>query len=124
LIALRCFNLPVGSRLGSHRTIENRFVRVGAAEANPRFQVHRLVEGDPVDPGAEFRLAAKRLDGVVNFEKHLLRHVFASGMNSRPRIETARRKTGALMAANQFRESLLVAALYAGDELGIALHER
>ena len=31
---------------------------------------------DRVDPGAEFSLAAKRLDRVVNFEKYLLRHVF------------------------------------------------
>jgi len=49
---------------------------VRASESNAGFRVHRLVEGDAVDPGAKFGLAAKRLDRVVNLEKYLLRHVF------------------------------------------------
>src|ERR1035441_7841864 len=61
LIALRHFSLPVWSRLRSRRVVKNRLVRVWASEANPRFQVHRLVESDPVDPGAKFGFAAKQI---------------------------------------------------------------
>ena len=95
-----------------------------AAEANSRFQVHRLVERDPVDPGGKFGLAAKRLDRVVNFEKYLLRYVFRFWNKLPAQNRNREAKHESAMSANQFSESLLVAALRAGDELGIALHQR
>jgi hypothetical protein len=99
LIALRRFNLPVRSRLRSHRSIKNRLVLVWASESNPRFEVQRWVECDPVDPGAKFGLAAKRLERVVNLEKYLLRHVFRfwnelPTQKSKPRGETREHDVG------------------------------
>lgn len=124
LTALRRFNLPVGSRLRSHRAIKSRLVRVWASEANPRFQVHRVVERDPVDPGGKFSLTAKRLDRVVNLEKYLLRHVFRFWNELPAQNRDREAKHESTMSANQFSESLPVAALRAGHELGIALHQR
>ena len=49
-IALRRFCLPVRQGLSARRVIENRLVCMWTAKANPRFQVHRLVERDPVNP--------------------------------------------------------------------------
>ncbi len=122
LIALRCFELPVGSGFRSQRAIKSRLVRVRASEANPRFQVHRLVERDPVDPRAEFGVPAKRLDRVVNLEKYLLRNVFRFRNELPAQNRNRKAKHGSTMPANQFGKSLLVAALRASDKLGIALH--
>jgi hypothetical protein len=124
LIALRRFNLTVRSRLRSHRAIKNRLVLVWASEANPRFQVHCPVERDPIDPGAKFGLAAKRLERVVNLEKDLLRHVFRFRNELPAQNRNREAKHESAMATNQFSESLLVAALGAEHELGIALHQR
>ena len=124
LIALRRFNLPVRSRLRSHRSIKNRLVLVWASESNPRFEVQRWVECDPVDPGAKFGLAAKRLERVVNLEKHLLRHVFRFRNKLPAQNRNREAKHQSTMPAHQFREGLLVAALRAGHELGITLHRR
>jgi hypothetical protein len=104
--------------------MKNRLVHVWASEANPSLQVHRLVERDPVDPGAEFGLAAKRRDRVVNLEKHLLRHVFRFRNKLPAQNRNREAKHQSAIAANQFREGLLVSALRAGHELGIALHWR
>jgi hypothetical protein len=123
VIALRHFSLPVRSRLPSRRPVKNLLVRVWISEANPRFQVHSLVERDPVDPGGEFGLAAKRLDRVVNLEKYLLRHVFRLWNELLAQNRNREAKHESAMPTNQFRESLLVAALRAGHELGIALHQ-
>ena len=82
-------------------------VRVWASEANARFQVYRLIERDPVDPGTEFGLAAKRLDRVVNLEKYLLRHVFGFRNELPAQNRNRQAKHGRTMAANQFSESLL-----------------
>ncbi len=122
LIALRRFNLPLRSRLRTRRPIKNRLVRVWPSESNPRFQVHRLVERDPVDPRAKFGLAAKRLDGVMNLHKYLLRHVFRFRNELPAQNRNCEAKDGSTMPANQFREGLLVAELRAGHKLGIALH--
>jgi hypothetical protein len=48
LIALHRLRLPVWSWSRSHCAMKNRLVSVRVSEANPRFQVHRLVESDPV----------------------------------------------------------------------------
>jgi hypothetical protein len=121
-IALRGFGLPVWSRLGSDGAIKSRLVGVRTSEADSRFQVHRLIEGDAVEPGSKFSLTAKRLERVMNFEKYLLCHVFgfrdelaAQNRNREPKYESA-------VPVNQFRECLLVAGLSAGYELGIGIH--
>jgi len=97
---------------------------VRAAESNPRFQVHRLVEGDPVDPGTKFSLATKRVDGIVNLEKYLLHHVFRFWNELLSQNRNREAKHAIPMAANQFREGWLVSALRTAHELGIALHQR
>ena len=93
------------------------------SEADTRFQVQRVVEGDPVDPGAEFSLAAKRLDRVVNLQKHFLGHIFRLWNELLTQDRNRQAKNGSAMPANQFRESFLIAALRAGHELGIGLDQ-
>src|ERR1700722_12797858 len=105
LIALRRFNLPVRSRFRSHRAKKNGLVRVRTSKANPRLQVHRVVERNPVDPGAEFGFSAKRVDGVVNLEKDLLRHVFRFRNELPPQNRNREAKHLSAMTANQLRES-------------------
>lgn len=95
-----------------------------ASEANSRFQVHCVVECDPVDPGAEFSLAAKRLQRVMNLEKYLLRYVFRFRSELPAQNRNRETEDRSTMAANQLSESLLVPALRAGHELSVALHCR
>jgi hypothetical protein len=121
VIALRRFGLPVRSRLPGYCVIEGRFVRMGTSEADPRFQVYRLVKRDSVDPGAEFGLAAERLKGVVNFEEHFLHHIFRFRNEFAAQNRNRESEDLSTMAANQFGKSLLVAVLRACRELGIAL---
>lgn len=123
-IALRRFQLPVRARPRSDGAIKDRLVRMRAAEANPRFQVHCLVESYAVNPGTKFGLAAKRANGVVNLEKHLLRDVFRFGNELPAQNRNRETKHGAAMPANQFSESLLVAVLRTGHELGVTVHKR
>jgi len=121
VIALRRLNLPVRSRLQSHCLGENRLVRVWASEADARFHVHRLVERDPVDPGAEFGVAAKRPDGAVGLEKNVLRHVFRFRNELPPQNRNREAKHLGTVSAKEFSESQLIAVPRAFHELGIAL---
>jgi short-subunit dehydrogenase involved in D-alanine esterification of teichoic acids len=71
-----------------------------------------------------YGLAAKRLDRVVNLEKHLLCHVFRFRNKLPAQNRNREAKHQSAIAANQLREGLLVAALRADHELGTALHWR
>lgn len=123
LIALRRFGLPVRPEFRSCDVVQNRLVRVRISEANPRFQVHCLVECDPVDPRAEFRLAAKRRKCVMNLEKYFLRHVFRFRNEFSPQDRYCKTKYLRAMPANQFRERLLIPASHAVYELRIGFDQ-
>ena len=123
-ISLGRFHLAVRTRLRSRQVLQNRIVRVWTSEANPRFQVYCLVEGDSVDPRPKLGLAAKRLDPVMNLEKNFLRHIFCFRNELAAQNRDRQAKHESTMPANQFRECMLVAALRASYELGIALLQR
>ncbi len=60
---------------------------------------------------------------MVNFEEHFLGYVFGF-RNKLPAKDRKREaKHAVTMAANQFREGLLVATLHSSYELGIILHQ-
>ena len=83
-----------------HVLIERHLI--GAVAAPPEaVPVARLIDRDPVDPGAKRRLAAKTGDGSENPQKHLLREV-----------------EGLLAIAQQVHRQLDDHALMLGDELG------
>ena len=59
----------------------------------------------------------------MNLEKYFLRHVFGFGNELLAQDRDREAKHEIAVAANQFRESLLVAGLRAGYELGIGLQQ-
>ena len=61
---------------------------------------------------------------MVNLEKHLLRHVFRFWNKLPAQNRNRYAKYRNAIAANQFREGWLVAALRSDHESGIALHWR
>ena len=123
LITLRRFKQPVRSRLGSDCVIKNRVIGVGDFEAYSRLEVHRLVERDAVDPRAELGLVAKGPDRVMDLEEHFLRHVFGFRNELTAQNGNREAKNESTMAANEFHECLLIAALRACHELGITFHQ-
>ena len=54
--------------------VERHLIRAVATPPEP-VPVARLVDGDPVDPGTEARLAAESVNGAEDAEEHFLRQV-------------------------------------------------
>lgn len=111
-------------RLRGRGGVKRSLIHVWTAEAHARFHIHRVVESDPVDPGAEFSFTAIRFNGVVGLEEHLLRHILRFRNELPPQNRDGEAKHARAVPADQFLEGLLVAVLGAGYELGIALRRR
>lgn len=122
LIALRRFYPRVRAGLDGHRVRKRRFIEVRLSVTGPRLYVHGLVEGDAVDPGAEFRFAPKRRERVMNLQEYFLHDILS--FRGKPLAEDGESETkyGVAMAAKQVSKGVLVAGLGLGYELGVVNH--
>jgi len=114
--------LRVRPGLSRHCMSKRRFIQVWLPVTSPRLYVHRLVERDAVDPRADFRFSPKRRERMMNFQKHLLHHVLCLTCKALPENRKCQTKCQLAMAPKQFRKGVLIAALRASHELGIAMH--
>src|SRR5258706_15820577 len=76
--------------------------------------VDRLVESDPVDPGAELRVTSKRGQTRVHSHEDLLRHIFRLGREAGTEDGDRQAEDRIAITADQFRERVLVSALSEG----------